>query len=240
MRPFILFLCFLSLSLCLAYKEVEVPIVIPSGSSYMVSDSFNGVDARYDLSSSSSTTYQCAEYTTRYLKNKFGCSLNYVGMQPVPNMSPANCLWVVKQPLPGDYLYRYTSLSTHSALVKAVEGSTITLIEQNFKYYSSAAAATVTTINRHVTLKSDGLVYGSSANDVYTIYTSQKQCESSNICCDSTFRLTCDPETKSRELKESNVNTAGVITGSILISVIVVGCAIIGGIHYYKKKHLRS
>lgn len=116
-----------------------------------VVDTFNGVPAYYEPVTSGSD-FQCSEYITRYYKTVYGSSLK--GFQ------------VTTTPKPGDYIYATASQRGkgygHYAVIKSVNGSQLTLIEQNWAWRSNGTVYAA---------KNRVIPYGGNYVGTYTIYT---------------------------------------------------------------------
>lgn len=130
-------------------------------------DTFNDVSAYYRPASvetdARDSTYSCAAFAKRYFSNVYGVSLSGLA-SAVPNVSKGS-LSEVTSPQAGDLAY--WSSMPHSAIVKSVSGSTITIIEQNWKYLYHNSWFTQT--NRTITKSDSGVKFyrwsGSSAGN---------------------------------------------------------------------------
>lgn len=124
--------------------------IVPLSGSRIKADSLNGVSAIYRSGVSSSTdgtnaTYSCAAFIKKYYSKIYGLELNNMYPGAVPNVVNGNDYFVsVKKPKVGDIV----SLPGHWALVKAVEGNQVILIEQNYKW--SQGGSYFCRINRRI------------------------------------------------------------------------------------------
>ena len=127
-----------------------------------VVDSFMGVDAEYSTYYSWSGYYSCAAYIEKFYKKFFEVDLydinNYDGKPRVyyPYSGHTAELRTVTKPIPGDIMQDKDY--SHVAIVKAVNGSTVTLIEQNWKWDDWATGDLVAAVNRQVSI-SDNYFY---------------------------------------------------------------------------------
>lgn len=115
-------------------------------------DTLNGVKAYYRKGSSdgSSAVYSCAAFVKRYYKTVYGTNVNNLLYNRTPH-AEGDSFKKVKSPRIGDIVAMNTSHgTTHWAIVKSVSanGSTITLIEQNWKW--TQGGSTVSVKNRKV------------------------------------------------------------------------------------------
>ena len=138
--------------------SLEEEVVFFSGKKY-VADSLNGVSAIYRSSTSSSTdgsnmTYSCAAYIKKYYSKVYGYELNNLYCGSVPNVVNSDDYFVrVKKPKVGDVV----SFPSHWAIVKYIDkDGTVTLIEQNYKWFQDGSAAC--RINRKIS-KSSAVFY---------------------------------------------------------------------------------
>ena len=125
-----------------------------------VVDTFNGVPAKYIPGSGNSNTgtYSCAGYVKAYCKACCGVDVYNLTTGATPKSSTSGCSFqeIFSGFQAGDIVYMTNSKGTgHWAIAKAVSGSSITLIEQNWKWVSQGS--TYASVNRVVT-------YGSTAN----------------------------------------------------------------------------
>lgn len=103
---------------------------------YQVVDSFEGVDAKYVLGYSDTGYYCCAGYVSRFYEEKFGVTVYNINM--VDDKPSVYCygkraeLREVKTPQAGDIMQDKDY--SHVAIVKDCQGTTATLIEQNYKW----------------------------------------------------------------------------------------------------------
>lgn len=115
-------------------------------------DTFNGVPAKYipGVGNSDSGTYSCANYVKEYYKKIFGVTVSNLlsNCTPVVSESGYTFKTISSGVRPGDVV----RLPGHWAIVKAVNGANLTLIEQNWKWLYKGV--TYATINRVVTLGS--------------------------------------------------------------------------------------
>lgn len=120
-------------------------------------DTFNGVPAKYIPGSGNSNTgtYCCAQYVSNYYKAIYGVTVSNLTSNQTPVVSEYGYRFrqISSGVLPGDVV----RLPGHWAIVKAVNGSTLTLIEQNWKWITNGV--TYAKVNRTVTMGStSGLV----------------------------------------------------------------------------------
>ena len=122
-----------------------------------VVDSFMGIDAVYSTYYSWSGYYSCAAYIDKFYHAFYDVNLydinNYKGKPHVyyPISGHEAELREVSAPIPGDIMQ--DKEYSHVAIVKAVSGSQVTLIEQNWKWDDWATGDLVCTINRKVNIK---------------------------------------------------------------------------------------
>lgn len=113
---------------------------------------FNGVsvDAKYSLGGGyGSSEYSCAALIMRFYKEVYGFDVwNLSSSAATPTCSNGESFTKTDTPRVGD-IVRFQD-RTHWALVKEVEGDTVTLIEQNWGYYSGGGY--VAAVNRIVTV----------------------------------------------------------------------------------------
>ena len=111
---------------------------------------FNGitVDAKYSLGGGyGSSEYSCAALVMKFYKAVYGFDVwNLSSSYATPTCSNGEHFTKTNTPRVGDII-RFQD-RTHWALVKAVKGNTVTLIEQNWGYYS--ANGYVAAVNRTV------------------------------------------------------------------------------------------
>lgn len=137
--------------------ELTEKIVTISGSRIKV-DSLHGVAALYRSGVSSSTdgsnaTYSCAAFVKKYYSKIYGLELNNMYPGSVPNVVNGSDYFVaVKKPKIGDIV----SLPGHWAIVKAVSGDQVVLIEQNYKWSQNGGYAC--RVNRRIS-KSAAVYY---------------------------------------------------------------------------------
>lgn len=119
-----------------------------------VVDTFMGVSARYATYYEWSGPYSCAAYIDNFYYYHFGVNLydinNYKGKPRVyyPIYGHTAELVAVKNPIPGDIAQDKDY--SHVAIVKDVSNSTVTLIEQNWKWNDWATGDLVCTVNRKI------------------------------------------------------------------------------------------
>ena len=119
-----------------------------------VVDSFMGVDAVYSTYYSWSGYYSCAAYIDKFYHKFFDVNLydinNYEGKPHVyyPVTGHTAELRTVSNPIPGDIMQ--DKAYSHVAIVKAVSGSQVTLIEQNWKWDDWQTGDPICTVNRKV------------------------------------------------------------------------------------------
>lgn len=158
----------LVLVIALCTQALLVPAFSASGQSVQITysgqvvDTFNGVPAKYipGTGNSNSGTYSCAGYVKSYYSTIFGVSVYNLLSSCTPQTSESGYTFkaITSNIRPGDIV----RLPGHWAIVKAVNGNTLTLIEQNWKWASGGK--TYASINRTVTVGStSGLV-------VFTLY----------------------------------------------------------------------
>lgn len=114
-------------------------------------DTFNGVNALYlpGTGNTNTGTYCCAEFVSKYYRSVYG--VNVWNMYTNRTPSPSKGSFVsTTSPQAGDIGYQLNSGgSGHWFIIKAVNGSKCTVIEQNWKW--SNAGNTYCTVNRVVT-----------------------------------------------------------------------------------------
>lgn len=115
-------------------------------------DTLNGVKAYYRKgpNDGSNKFYSCAAFVKRYYKKVYGVNVNNLLYNRTPH-AEGDSFQKVKNPRIGDIVAMNTSHgTTHWAIVKSVssDGSTITLIEQNWKWTSGGS--TICVKNRKV------------------------------------------------------------------------------------------
>ena len=131
------FCAFMMIMLCqvtnaVSYSEQTVTVDYD----YQVIDSFEGVDAKYVLGYSDTGYYCCAGYVSRFYEEKFGVTVYNINM--VDDKPSVYCygkraeLREVKTPQAGDIMQDKDY--SHVAIVKDCQGTTATLIEQNYKW----------------------------------------------------------------------------------------------------------
>ncbi len=131
-------------------------------------DTLNGVAAKYitGTGNSNTGTYCCAQYVKNYYSKVYGVSVSNLTTGKTPAVSKGKIKNVTSSHSykVGDIFYQTNSSgSGHWAIVKAVSGNTIYLIEQNWKWKSGST--TYTYKNRKITYK-NGKWVNSSGNTV--------------------------------------------------------------------------
>lgn len=143
-----------------------------------VVDSFNGVPAKYirGTGNSNSGTYSCAGYVKAYYSQIFHVSVYNLLSNATPKTSESGYSFkqISSNIFPGDIV----RLPGHWAIVKSVNGNTLTIIEQNWKWASGGK--TYCSVGRTVTVGVDNMAvftlykgtiringYSSSANIIY-------------------------------------------------------------------------
>lgn len=130
---------------CIDVKPVysAVQWITITGTEFVI-DSLHGVDAIYteENNAPEDAVYSCAAYVKKYYKKVYGVTVTNL-MDNGPPMIPDGkaALKQVTEPQAGDIIFWPTSsnANNHSAIVKSVEGNTVTLIEQNYKSGVTAA-----------------------------------------------------------------------------------------------------
>lgn len=153
-------------------------------------DTFNGVPAKYIPGSGNSDTgtYSCAGYVKAYYSAIFGVSVSNLLSDCTPKADGCSFQSISSGFCPGDIV----RLPHHWAIIKEVNGNTLTLIEQNWKWVDGGN--TYTKINRTVTYGStSGLVVfrlyknGQSMNSGTGNNASSSASEIEDLLFDSTF-----------------------------------------------------
>lgn len=109
-------------------------------SSPFVADTFCGVDAIYDLTSSK---YKCNELVNRFYEQAYGLSI-FAGLESGPIMYSAGYEFVTPtEPKTGDIVFtteamRKPGAGPHWGIVKSYSNGVITLFEQNVVYQGKA------------------------------------------------------------------------------------------------------
>lgn len=120
-----------------------------------VVDTFRGVPAKYipGTKNSATGTYCCAYYVKSFYSTVYGVTVSNLisGATPAVSESGYSFREITDGVLPGDVI----RMPGHWAIAKAVDGKTLTLIEQNWKFDYNGK--TYATINRTVTLGVDGV-----------------------------------------------------------------------------------
>jgi len=109
--------------------------------SAQVVDSLDGVNALYRPGSGdgSDTTYSCAAYAKRYFSSRYGVTVYNLLQYRTPLVSSGK-LTVVTTPQKGDLAFWRNR--PHSAIAKYLSGSTVVLIEQNWKWLQNGSWVT--------------------------------------------------------------------------------------------------
>ncbi|MDE7424281.1 MAG: CHAP domain-containing protein [Lachnospiraceae bacterium] len=115
-------------------------------------DTLNGVKAYYRKgpNDGSNKFYSCAAFVKRYYKTVYGVNVNNLLYNRTPH-AEGDSFKKIKDPRVGDIVAMNTGHgTTHWAIAKSVseDGSTITLIEQNWKW--TQGGSTVSVKNRKV------------------------------------------------------------------------------------------
>lgn len=133
------------------YKQQNIFITTDG----QIVDTFMDVPARYATYYAWSGQYSCAAYASDFYKKHFGVSLydinSYKGRPHIYYPGHTCELRDVDKPIPGDLVQALDY--SHVAIVKEVDGDTITLIEQNWKWNDYATGKPICTVNRKVGLK---------------------------------------------------------------------------------------
>lgn len=151
-----LILCSTTLAITLqipAYAADEKHWVPIQGASFTV-DSFQGIDAVYTAEDNApdDPVYSCAAYVKKYYQEIYGLTVyNLIDDGPPLVDGSKVSLVPTDSPQPGDILFSPTSIggNNHSAIVKKVDGNSLVLIEQNYKWGENAV------LNREITLPSE-------------------------------------------------------------------------------------
>ncbi len=129
-------------------------------------DTLNGVAAKYipGTGNSNTGTYCCAQYVKNYYKKVYGVTVSNLttGKTPAVNTGKIKNVTSSHSYKVGDIFYQTNSSgSGHWAIVKAVSGNTIYLIEQNWKWKSGST--TYAYKNRKITYKNGKWVNSSGS-----------------------------------------------------------------------------
>jgi hypothetical protein len=120
-----------------------------------VVDTFNGVPAKYitGTGNSNSGTYSCAGYVNAYFKTNYGINVHNLLSNQTPLVSETGYSFkeITSNIMPGDIV----RMPGHWAIVKEVNNSNLTLIEQNWKWAQNGA--TYTKINRVISKDDSGV-----------------------------------------------------------------------------------
>jgi len=115
-----------------------------------VADTFNGVDAMYNLTGD---TLYCAELVIRYYKVVYGIDIILAGENISVQNNADYYFEKTDTPAPGDIMYGSAEArgkdSNHWAIVKAVDDASVTCFEQNWRWNDQAG------INRRIPLPND-------------------------------------------------------------------------------------
>lgn len=114
-------------------------------------DTFNGVSALYlpGTGNTNTGTYCCADFVSKYYRSVYGVNVWNMYTNRTPSASKGRFVSTTS-PQAGDIGYQLNSGgSGHWFIVKAVNGSKCTIIEQNWKWSNSGN--TYCTVNRIVT-----------------------------------------------------------------------------------------
>ena len=123
-----------------------------------VVDTLNGVPATYIMGANNSDTgtYSCARYVSNYYRTLYGVTISNMFTGATPNVDSGCEVRQVSAPQIGDIVYHTNSSGGgHWMIAKAVNGNSVTVIEQNYKWVTNGK--TYTYVNRVVTI-------GSTAN----------------------------------------------------------------------------
>lgn len=146
-------------------KEYNIEITYDG----QIVDTFMGVSAKYIKEYQWSGPYSCAYFVGNFYEKFYGTLMydinNYQGKPKVYLAGHTAELRVTDSPLPGDVAQN--KKYSHVAIVKAVEGDTITLIEQNWKWNDWATGKPVCTVNRKI---------GINDYYIYRLYIDGKEC----------------------------------------------------------------
>ncbi len=119
----------------LGFEASAVSYVAVNGHTVVDSITFNGVTTQavykeyYGSGYNSDTTYCCAAFVKRFYNNSYGINVWNLTYQQTPTTDNGS-FSVTSSPKVGDIVRRNSK--THWMIVKAVNGSTVTLIEQNW------------------------------------------------------------------------------------------------------------
>lgn len=159
---FVLFIFLFGLSdtaAAAAYAEKNVEVTHDG----QVVDSFYGVDARYILDESDTGDYCCAEYVSRFYREKFGVTVYNINTQDAkPDVYVYGKdaeLREVETPRAGDIMQDKDYC--HVAVVKDCSENEVTVIEQNYKWTvrKSEDESTVCTVVNRKLIKSAHYYY---------------------------------------------------------------------------------
>lgn len=157
------------------------------GNNFVI-DSFHGVDAVYtsEANDPADTTYSCAAYVKKYYQQIYQVGVfNLMDEGPPVVRDGGAGFQKVTEPQEGDIVFWPVSTNgnNHSAIVKKVEGKTVTLIEQNYKTGKVAALNRTITypskefqfyrlkgnVTAHIPTEKDTPVYSSGKKEVIQI-----------------------------------------------------------------------
>ncbi len=159
-----------------AENTLDVTYVKITGDEF-VADTFNGVEARYNLYGS---TYYCSEFIVRYYEQVYGLTVRTGDGGPKIVGDDGYWFEQTETPQPGDILYGSAAMRgkgySHWALVKSYDAETgvVTLIEQNWRWNGQAG------VNRQIefpTTAYNCYTLRSGAGEVSTLH--EQQIESS-------------------------------------------------------------
>lgn len=132
------FMMVLCLLLCGIYTDVanaKDGTIITISKAGQVVDTFNGVDSVYRPGSGdgSNATYGCFAYVVKYYQAIYGLTVYNLFHKQTP-LTYGDSFVVVKNPQPGDICAEIKASSNHWSIVKSVNGTTVTVIDQNNKW----------------------------------------------------------------------------------------------------------
>jgi hypothetical protein len=143
-------LVFLLVALPITGNAASLQTRVEIKTSGQVVDSFNGVEAKYipGTGNSNTGTYSCAGYVKAYYSTVYGITVSNLLTGKTPNASNGS-FSVTDTPEPGDIGYQLNSSNSgHWFIIKEVNDSDFTVIEQNWKWEDEGN--TYCYINRHV------------------------------------------------------------------------------------------
>lgn len=132
------FLMVLCLVLCGCYTDVTKAkdgTIITISKTGQVVDTFNGVDSVYRPGSGdgSNATYGCFAYVVKYYQAIYGLTVYNLFHKQTP-LTYGDSFVVVSNPQPGDICAEIKTNSNHWSIVKSVNGTSVTVIDQNNKW----------------------------------------------------------------------------------------------------------